>query len=272
VRSIFGGKYRWLWLSVSLLLVALAFRYFFIVKQNTQHENARVVTEKLTREIAVNQPVIGQLKDILIQNQNPSFNTLLIDTKYPYYIFSNKISIFWSKSDFTPNYRDLLGDFSLGYVKTVRGKFIAQKEAFMHQQRLYEIVFMIPLTEEFSIVNKYLKNTHNSQIFTDLNFEITHQSTQSEFEPILIGEKELFSIHFGNTYANSEVSERNVLVVLILLAFAALFIFVKEVLAGYVKHGEIFQGFFFLFLSIISTQKFDVAIEFSIRLRLYRYF
>jgi two-component system nitrogen regulation sensor histidine kinase NtrY len=262
VRSIFGGKYRWLWLSVSLLLVALAFRYFFIVKQNTQHENARVVTEKLTREIAVNQPVIGQLKDILIQNQNPSFNTLLIDTKYPYYIFSNKISIFWSKSDFTPNYRDLLGDFSLGYVKTVRGKFIAQKEAFMHQQRLYEIVFMIPLTEEFSIVNKYLKNTHNSQIFTDLNFEITHQSTQSEFEPILIGEKELFSIHFGNTYANSEVSERNVLVVLILLAFAALFIFVKEVLAGYVKHGEIFQGFFFLFLSIISLRSLMLLLNF----------
>jgi signal transduction histidine kinase len=262
VRSILGGKYRWLWLSVSLLLVAIAYRYFFIVQQNTPNKNARVVTEKLTREIANNQPAIGQLKDILIQNQNPSFRALLIDTKYPYYIFSNKIIIFWSKSDFTPNYRDVLGEFSLGYVETDRGKFIAQKEAFAHQQRNYEIVFMIPLTEQFPIVNEYLKNTHNEHIFTDLNFEISPFSSEPEFEPIVIGENRLFSINFGNTYANSEATQRYVLIVLILSVFAALFIFIKKILAGFVKHGEVFQGFLFLFLSIISIRSLMLLLTF----------
>jgi signal transduction histidine kinase len=258
VNLFFGGKFGWLWLSVSLLLVAIAFRYFFIVRQNTPERNAREMTAKLTKEIEANQLEIEKVKSLFTQSEGPAFSSLLIDTKYPYYIFSKsstiKRIIFWSKSDFAPNYRDVLGDFRMGYVETVRGKYIARKETFVHDQKNYEIIFLVPLTGEFSIVNEYLKSTYNTNIFTDVNFEIASKMDDPGFQTITVNDIDLFSVKFGNTYSNSEPFQRVVLVVLILLAFASLFVFVSKVLRHYIDEGAVYPGFFFLLSCIIAVR------------------
>jgi len=213
-----------------------------------------VVTEKLRREIDITQAALEDIQEAVIQEDRASFSNLLIDTKYPYYVFSNRLIVFWSKSDFVPNYRDVMGDFEIGYVETERGNFIANKREFVHRRRSYEIVMLLPLTEKFPIVNEYLKSNFNEDVFTDVNFEIIKPSNRPEFETVSINERALFSIRFGNTYANAEDIERALIITLIILSFLAFLIFMRRILNSYVDSGLLLQGFLFLVLSIVSVR------------------
>ncbi len=262
MRSFFGSKYGWLWVSLAFLLLAIVYRQLFVIQQNVPEVNARVVKEKLIHEIESNQETIGEIQSIILQSESYTFSALDLESEYPYYIFSNMRLIFWSKSDYVPNYRDILGDFEIGFIETERGKFIAQKEVFTHQQRQHELVFLIPLTEEFPIVNEYLFSTYNDKIFTDVNFEIVKQSEDLEFVPVEIGGNVLFKIKFGNTYANAETAQQNMIEMIIFLSLASLFFFIRRVLQSFIADDAIYQGFFFLVLTIIAVRSLMLLTHF----------
>lgn len=212
------GKYVFLYISIGFFLCALAYKFFFITIENTPERNARVVSEKLAQEINSIEGSISILKSTITTSERPTFNSLLHESKYPYYVFSNKRVIFWSNNLFTPKYnRDVLGEFRLSYLETSKGKYLARKEQFTHEIRSYEIVFLIPLEEEFSIVNEYLKNTYNEKIFTDSNIEIAREAHDEDHQIISIKDQELFSVKFGNTYSNSDQASRSVIIICILL-------------------------------------------------------
>jgi two-component system, NtrC family, nitrogen regulation sensor histidine kinase NtrY len=254
VNSLLQGKYVWFWVSVGLILLAMVFRYFFVIQQNTSEINAQKVTSRLVEAIEDNKAEMEYLQNVLNETQSPTFAQLYKITKHPYYIFSNRRIIFWSKSDFTPNYGDVLGEFEISFLDTERGKYVAQKVTTTANQRNYEIVFLIPLIEEFSIVNEYLNKDYNKEIFTDGNFEIIPQTNDQAFQSIQIEGVNLFAINFGNTYANSLTHQRLILIMLLTLAFVAFFLFVKRVLAHFVYEGEVFQGFLFLFCTVIAVR------------------
>jgi two-component system nitrogen regulation sensor histidine kinase NtrY len=264
VRSIFGGKYGWLLVSLGFLLIAIAFRQFFIIQKNIPEINASVVKEKLIREIESNQEVLEKLRSVILQSESYTFSSLDTQSKYPYYIFSNMRIIYWSKSDYVPNYRDILGDFELGYIETDRGKFIAQKEIFIHQRRQHELVFLIPLIQEFPIVNQYLYSTFNEEIFTDVNFEIVEKPDDAEFVPVEIHDRELFQIKFGNTYANAEAQQRHIIVFFIILSLLAFFLFIRKVLQGFTFDGAVYQGFFFLVLTLVAIRSLMLLTNFPL--------
>lgn len=251
VKSIVGGKFIWLWIALGLLLAAMAYRHFFVILQNTPQQNAHEITSKLKGAIERNAGALERLRSFVSQSESPSFDELLIDTEYPYYIFSNKLIVFWSRNEYTPIYRDVLGDFKIKYIETVRGKYVAQKEVFDHASRTYEIVFLIPLTESFSIVNEYLKSSYNTSIFTDANFEIAGPSADTGFERIIVGSQPIFSVRFGNTYSNSEDGQRWLLIMLLLMVLLALSIFIYRAVGDFVATGEVFSGFIFLLACII---------------------
>ena len=234
--------------------MAVVFRYFFVIQQNTPEINTQKVTSRLELAIEDNRAEIERLTSVLTETQAPAFAQLYRDTEYPYYIFLNRRIFFWSKSDFIPNYGDVLGDFNFNYLETDRGKFVAQKVDLTANQRNYEIVFLIPLLEEFSIVNEYLKQDYNKQIFTDGNFEIMAQTDDEAFQNVQIEWGDLFAISFGNTYTNSMAHQRFILMALIALAIAAFFLFVKRVLLHFKQEGEVFQGFFFLLFTVIAAR------------------
>jgi two-component system, NtrC family, nitrogen regulation sensor histidine kinase NtrY len=234
--------------------MAIAFRYIFVIQQNTSDINVQKVTERLVQAIDDNREEIESLQSVLAEIPSPTFAQLYKETKHPYYIFSNRRIIFWSRSDFTPNYGDVLGDFEISFLETERGQYIAQKASSTAHQRNYEIVFLIPLVEEFSIVNEYLKKNYNKEIFTDGNFDIVPQRDDEVFRTIRIDGIDLFSISFGNTYVNSMTYQRIALVLLIVLAFGAFYVFVKKVLENFVLEGEVFHGFFFLLFTLVAVR------------------
>ena len=264
MRSIFGGKYGWLLVSLGFLILAIGFRLFFVIQKNIPEINASVLKEKLIQEIESNQGVIEKLRSVILQSESYTFRLLDAQSKYPYYIFSNMRIIYWSKSDYVPNYRDVLGDFELGYIETDRGKFIAQKEIFIHQRRQYELVFLIPLTQEFPIINQYLYSTFNEEIFTDVNFEIVEKADDPEFVSVEIRGRELFKIKFGNTYANAEAQQRHIIVFFIILSLVAFFLFIRKVLQGFISDGAVYQGFFFLVFTIIAIRSLMLLTNFPL--------
>jgi two-component system nitrogen regulation sensor histidine kinase NtrY len=241
------GKYVFLYISIGFFLCALAYKFFFITIENTPERNACVVSEKLAQEINSIEGTISTLKSTITTSERPTFNSLLHESKYPYYVFSNKRVIFWSNNLFTPKYnRDVLGEFRLSYLETSKGKYLARKEQFKHEIRSYEIVFLIPLEEEFSIVNEYLKNTYNEKIFTDSNIEIAREAHDEDHQIISIKDQELFSVKFGNTYSNSDQASRSVIIICILLTFIFLSVFIKKQLDEYVKERSLGLGCLFL--------------------------
>lgn len=239
------GKYIILWISIGFFLLAVVYKQFFITAINTPQQNALVVSDKAEREISSIEGTIADLISIIATSESLSFNSFLLKAKYPYYIFSNKHVIFWSNNLFTPIHRDVRGEFKLAYIETTKGKYLVRKEKFIYNNS-YEIVFLIPLTEKTSVVNEYLKNTYNENIFTDSNMDIAEAPGIDDHQIISIDDQEIFSVKFGNTYSNTNSVSRGALIILIIISFVFLSVFIKKQLAEYVKSGTIGLGFLFL--------------------------
>ena len=243
--------------------MTFGFAYFFISKDNTPERNAEDIRNKLTQELEYIEPIVNEIGDDITNGPNLTFNLLLKPSRYPYYIFSNKRVVFWSNNLFTPIYRDILGEFSLGFTETGRGKYIVRKTVFSHEGKPYEVVFLIPLSETSAVVNEYLKNTYNEHLFTDSNFEIQATTTE-DYKEISIDGKTLFFIKFGNTYSNSDKITNTTVVVFLLFSFLFLGIFIKKQLNEYVKEKQIMHGFVFLLSCLLILRSLMLLTRFPL--------
>ena len=246
------GKFLFLWISLILLLLTIAYKYVFVVSKNFPEQNALLVAEKLNHEIESLEPVIHEIKDDIEQSSGiPTFAMMLKESDYPYYVFMNRRLFFWSTNIFIPKYRDVLGEFNKSFIETSKGKYIIRKEQFSHEMRGFEIVFLIPLTQKSSVINEYLKNTYNENLFTDFNFDIEEYKTNEEFIEIEVDDQVLFALKFGSTYNNSDSSTKTTTLILLFLALISIIIFIKNRINEYVREGNISLGFLFLLSCII---------------------
>lgn len=257
------GKYVFLWLSIGIFLAAVIYKHFFVSVKNTPTENARQISIKLENELNEIEGSLVEIKSILLDSaQNASFSRLLLDTQVPYFVFSNKHVIFWSNNLYTPKYGDVLGDFNISYIETTRGKYLVRKEQFIHKDKSFDVVFLIPLVENSKVVNEYLKNTHNENIFTDSNFEISPIVEDQNEQIIEIYSKGYFSIKFGNTYSNSNQNSRGIIILLIVFSFLFIGVFVFKQLMEYIRERNIGLGFLFLLSCILILRSLMLLINF----------
>ena len=244
------GKFIFLWVSIGIFILAVAYKYAFVTMKNTPEQNAQLINSKLQKELQSIEPFFDELKFIIENSDVAGFKELFLDTKYPYYIFTNQRITFWSNNLFAPKGRDLLGDFRISYVETTKGKFIVRKEQFSHENKLFKIVFMIPLVEQSTVVNEYLKDTYNKNLFTDSNFEVI-QANNEDSQLIEFDGEAIFSVRFGNTYSNSDAKSRSIILILVICSFIAIGLFIKMKLDEYVWERKISLGFIFLLSCII---------------------
>ncbi len=262
-----GKIYTYLWFSIVFFISALAYKHYFIDVKNTPQQNVIVVTKKLQKEISSIDNQIAELKKTILNSPSLSFKSLLLRANYPYYIYSNKRIIFWSNNLFTPKYRDVIGDFKLSYVQTANGIFVVRKEQFLHGSKNFEIVYLIPLKEHPAVINEYLKNTYNKNLFTATNFEIADTSLYEDFLVVEIDGENLFSVKFGVTYSNSEQKTNRIVLFLIICSFVFIGIFIKQRLNVFVNDGNVSRGFLFLIscllilrgLMLLSGYFFDIV-------------
>ncbi|MCG8309377.1 MAG: ATP-binding protein [Cytophagales bacterium] len=245
------GKYVFLWISVATFLVAVGYKYSFVTSKNTPEKNATLVSSKIQRELDTIEPLIVEITSIIKSTPVPDFSALLLESKYSYFIFTNRRISFWSDNLYNPKYRDILGDFKVSYVETSIGKYLVRKEQLIHEERLYDIVFLIPIVEHPAVINEYLKKTYNEDLFTDSSVEVSYLSNGEEYRQIEVNGNKLFSVKFGNTYTNSDKGSRRVLILLVLAAFAFICIYIKKQLDEYIADRSISLGFLFLLSTII---------------------
>ncbi len=256
-------KYVFLWVSIGFFLVSIAYKHFFVTIKNNPLQNSEQVSIKLEKELKSVEEPIAAIKSIIIDTaQHLSFNLLLKKTEYPYYIFSNKVVIFWSNNLYTPKYGDVLGDFHVSYIETTKGKYIARKEQFFHEKKSYDIVFLIPLVEYSAVLNEYLKNVFNEKIFSDSNFEISSVPNDQDQQIIALNELDLFSVKFGNTYANVSQTSKSIIIVFIVLSFIFVAVFIRKQLMYYIHDRNIGHGFLFLLFCIIILRSMMLITSF----------
>ena len=245
------GKFIFLWIAVVIFLSAVAYKYAFVTTRNTSEENASLVSAKITEELSTIEPLFDRIISSLKDSANPTFGSLLTNSKYPYFVFINRRLSFWSNNLYAPIYRDIIGDFKISYVEISGGKYIVRKEQVIDERRLYDIVFLIPLVEQPAFVNEFLKATYNEHLFTDASIEIVSQTNDPDYQQIMVNNAELFFIKFGNTYSNSDKESRAIIIILILLSFGFVGVFIKRQLDDYIDERNISLGFLFLLSSII---------------------
>lgn len=260
------GKFLFLWISIAIFLLIVVGRYVFVTLKNTPERNAVLIEEKLSREIESVEPLILALKMEIENSANPTFKSLLKDSEYPYFIFKNRFSsrrvYFWSDNIFTPKPRDIMGDFKLAYLEMTKGKYIARKEQFNHESMIFEIVVLIPLEEKSSVINEYLKNTYNKDLFTDANFDIVEKPLDEEYLLVEVDHEPLFSIKFGSTYSNSETSSKAVIIFTLIISLTFAILFIKSRLDDYLADKNVGLGFLFLLSCILILRSLMLLTNF----------
>ena len=128
---------------------------------------------------------------------------------------------------------------------------MSKKSNLLITKKSFEIVFLIFLEEHSAVVNEYLKNTYNTNIFTDSNIEIVRTTTDQDYQAIELDGQKLFSVKFGNTYSNTDQNSRWIIILLIIISFAFISVFVKKQLDEYLKERSISFGFLFLLSCIL---------------------
>lgn len=247
------GRFTYLWIAILFLGIAVGYKYVFVTLENTPEKNARLVEQKLQQELNSVLPTVEKLREVIEQADAPSFNSMLVEHKYPYYIFSNRRIEYWSSNIFTPSYRDIIGEFSVSYIEIPKGKYIVYKEEVSKERRNYEIIFLIPLEENTAVVNEYLKNTKNTYLFTDDNIEI-RQFPEPDYQEISLENETLFTVKFGNTYANSDRRSSGIIYALLLISLVLLTVFIFKMLGDYTRNRNIALGFVFLLSCILIVR------------------
>ena len=236
---------------MAVLLLAVLVNYVFLEVDRSQSSNSSLVAQKLRDEIEINKVSIDILRKRILEGSEESFEELTLATRYPYYIFSNRQLKFWSVHDYDPNYRDIIGDEPFKYTEIPRGKFVTQKETFEFNNAVYEIAFLIPLIEDFSIVNDYLQKSYNERIFVSLDFDLVSFHEDDSYRAITIEEQELFYVAFGKNYNVFTAPEITTLILLTVLSFVFAGIFIWKWVAELKESGRIWEGFLLLCISLV---------------------
>lgn len=206
---------------ISLLLLAAGMLVYSQLKRAKEDDTfATEIANSLQREIDKTKAHFDRVRPV-------ATNTSVLFKKevlfpYPFYIFENGRLEYWSDFTFTPNARDILGESPIRVAEKKESFYLLVKYA---ADQKHEVVYAIPLLIKYPIVNEYLKNTANAQVFVSENFEISLDNNEG-FLPVSLSSESapLFYLKTQGNYSSFGVWEYfafNALFVLSILFFIA---------------------------------------------------
>lgn len=146
-----------------LLLVALGFLVLGIFSSNlfvepiTEDELALQVSKSLQREVLKAQ----REAKVLLDDPNPE-RLSWTKLNYSFFLLDSARVIAWSKNSFLPESYSLLNSSQFSLLRVARGDFITRKWPLDNGRYL---ILVLPLIEQYSIENQYVKPQWNNRIF-----------------------------------------------------------------------------------------------------------
>ena len=213
-----------------------------------------MIEARVAREISNITLDVERINGSIGSNPAPSFSDMPDDLRYPCFIYYNKRLVFWSENRFIPKHRQIEGDYSIKLIETPRRFFIAVKYTNVISDKPQEIIGIIPLMAKTNIINDFLKNEYNKQVFSDGDFKL-FSSYDNEGNPVLGPDGQLlFYIQLGSTYHHNNP-------VIVFIIKGIVFLFLVFLGLTFIALGQYFtlnfqyeRGFIVLLVSLLAVR------------------
>jgi two-component system, NtrC family, nitrogen regulation sensor histidine kinase NtrY len=187
------------------------------------------VQNKIQEEVEASNKDLAKVVTLVSQSKDTTFSHLKTPTTHPYFIFKNGRPIFWSDSQFVPDYQLVEGTYNIKSVASVEGKFISNRRVVIASPDNFEIFSVIELYRQYESENEHLKTGYNSNIFVSDPAQIdTSPAAATHLNMYSMTKEFLFSIKplKGDSLKNQSIPAN-----VILLGMLSMFFLVAYLLA-----------------------------------------
>lgn len=220
--------------------------------------SARVIAGKVATNVSRELAVIDRDAAILTEQfaeQNP--RQLSLSVTYPFYLYDSLALIYWTDSKYVPPVRQVMGNFTVRFIKTAGGDFLAKKWP-LDEHRF--LVALLPLYREYTIRNDYLSPQWNRKIFPEGNVNIL-DSNATLGTPVCVNEECLFKISFLQDEYTAHERTRWTAIAVISAGILFLILFVFRILVV-IRRFSPDLGFLFLSGCLLVIRLLMINVDF----------
>ncbi len=151
-----------------LMLLLAGLTYVFLEREApgaTDEQYATTVQERVRGEMRVSTDELAEVSAHLRQLPDFSFKTGSLPTQYPYFIFKNRVLLFWSDYRFVPNYGRIADVTNPRLVDFEPGRYIVSRERILRGADTLDVVSLVNVFRQYKNTNTYLQSGYNPDLF-----------------------------------------------------------------------------------------------------------
>lgn len=259
-----SGKNRYFFISLSFLIIALAWQYLGSLYYNQpDYFNTRI-------ETALNKQIKQAFKEHEIYNSLLThagtdadiYQLLEKSILNPLFSYQNGRLLHWTDYRYVPRYRDVATSDSVSFFSGTKGKYIICRSENVNSGQKREVVSLILLASEPKILNQFLKPEFNASVFDVQEFELYDQPQEGAYDIFLNRNQYLFSIRYGTAYKVNSFWLAHIITLLVYMSLIFFVIFLVRRTWSYIDRFKYLKGFLFLCLSLALVRFFMLAADF----------
>jgi len=193
-------KRKFTLVSVTLLLGIL----FSVTYQWKKDDGTAAFRKDLEQKLEV---VLGEFDadfiEILLKNRadrQVSFSSLNMDTKHPYYLFSNNGELkYWSEITMIPGFGEFELNRKFQLIDNTKGVFFSKLRKLNRNGQEFWVMQIYPLSYKVELQNDYLPSGSNPDLFGNDRYSLAKQK-EAGFVDIYHDTDYLFSIYYRVGY------------------------------------------------------------------------
>ena len=174
-------------LTIASLVFGAVANLLFVKLDSTDEVIARI-SKNLSAEI---ETIDSEASQLVSSTDESVWRTV----SHSFFLMDSATVLRWNGNQFLPDLRLMQEDFKIKLLQSSRGSFLVKKWRLSSRVTLISVV---PLFEKYSISNRYLIPTWNTQIFGGIDAEIS-DPLSSEGYPISFKGSILFKVQFSSS-------------------------------------------------------------------------
>lgn len=155
---------------LAVLAAALSVLCFFMLEQNapgaTDEQYVSAVQQRVKEELLVSTTELDSVVALLKRSQTPTFSSLSIATRYPYFVYRNKQIIYWSDHRFIPDYARLSSVTGPKLVDFNKEQYIVSHKRVAGETGAVDVFSLISIYQYYHSNNAYLQSGYNPELFS----------------------------------------------------------------------------------------------------------
>ncbi|MGA0558845.1 sensor histidine kinase [Larkinella sp. VNQ87] len=171
-----------IFLILSILALGLSVFFNSVLEKGAisaaDEQYLRTTQQRIKDELDRSADELQQVREQLQEHKPPyTFSALRLETKYPYYIFSNQQLLFWSDYRFIPDYKRLRSVIYPKYISFPQGDYVVNRQVIKQGKELLEVFSLVTIYRRYQYENSYLRSGYNPDLFTVKPAEIKSEKS-----------------------------------------------------------------------------------------------